>query len=174
MSELMALSRPSEWCSTMPTSDFSHPTDGDPPPDSARLHLMSAHPSGGAQTTLDGAWWPRSRELAREVPLLVEQFAELGIRVNRVVYHPQLWMIAPTKVHVAGRRVHLGWFREIDPHLVSLRTSQGDRIELLVIPPETTADSAARASEAAAEPGNKRSPTEVLADAAAVHIAEQS
>jgi hypothetical protein len=83
-------------------------------------------------------------------------------------------MIAPTKVHVAGRRVHLGWFREIDPHLVSLRTSQGDRIELLVIPPETTADIAARASEAAAEPGNKRSPTEVLADAAAVHIAELS
>lgn len=157
----------------MPTSSFSDPTDGKPPEASARLHLMSEHPSaGGPQSTLDGAWWPRSRELAREVPLLVAEFAELGVRVTRFVYHPSLWLIAPTKVHVGGRTVHLGWFREIDPNLITLRTSQDDRIELLVIPPEATADVAARASEAAAEPHNHESPTDVLSNAAVVHVAE--
>src|SRR3954454_3741148 len=108
----------------MPASNFSEPTDGNPPPDSARLHLMTAHPSKGRpQNTLDGAWWPRSRELAREVPMLVAEFAELGVRVTRFVYNPSLWLIAPPKVAAGGRNVHLGWFREIDPNLVSLRTS---------------------------------------------------
>jgi hypothetical protein len=159
----------------MPSSSFSDPTDGNPPEASARLHLMSAHPSEGRpQSTLDGAWWPRSRELAREVPLLVAEFAELGVRVTRFVYHPSLWLIAPSKVRVDGRTVHLGWFREIDPNLITLRTSQDERIELLVIPPEATADVAGRASEAAAEPRNDQSPTDVLSNAAVVHIAELS
>lgn len=127
-----------------------------------------------ARSVLDGAWWPRSRELARELPLLVSEFAELGVRVTRVIYHPALWLIAPTKLRVGGRTVHLGWFREIDPNLVTLQTSQNERMELLVIPPEATADVAARASELAAEPHNDRSPTDVLADSAVVTIAELS
>jgi len=136
---------------------------------------MSTHPSEGLrQSALDGAWWPRSRELAREVPLLAAEFAELGVRVTRLVYHPALWLIAPSKVHVSGRTVHLGWSREIDPNLVTLQTLGDDRIELLVIPPEATADVAARASEAAAEPRNDQSPTDVLSNASVVHIAELS
>src|SRR5690242_6538896 len=149
----------------MPSSGFSDPTDGTPPASGARLHLVSGHPAqGNARNTLDGAWWPRSRELTREVPLLVKEFAELGVRVTRFVYNPSFWLIAPTKTQVGGRTVHLGWFREVDPNLVSLRTSQNDRIELLVVPPETTADVAARACESAVELRNRRSPTEVLSD----------
>jgi hypothetical protein len=136
---------------------------------------MTAHPSKGRpQNTLAGAWWPRSRELAREVPMLVAEFAELGVRVTRFVYNPSLWLIAPPKVAAGGRNVHLGWFREIDPNLVSLRTSQDERIELLVVPPEASAGLAARASEAAIEPTNHRSASDVLAEAAVVHSAELS
>ena len=161
--------------SQMPTSDFTEPTDGDPPEATARIYLIdAAQEDARPQATLDGAWWPRSRELAREVPLLVAAFAEEGVRVTRFVYHPSLWLIAPSKVRVGGRLVHLGWFREIDPNVVSLRTSQDQRIELLVIPPEATADVAARASEAAVEAGNHASPTDVLLTAAVVTIAELS
>ena len=91
----------------------------------------------GEATLLDGAWWPRSRELSLEVPLLAAEFAKDGTRVTRVIYYPSSWQVAPPKVTVDGRRIHLGWFREIDPHLVSLRTGQDERIELLVIPSET-------------------------------------
>lgn len=152
----------------------SNPTGGAPPAPGARLHLISAHPSKGPHSsTLDGAWWPRSRELTRELPLLVDEFAELGIAVSHFVYNPTLWLIAPTKVHVRGRKVHLGWVREIDPNLITLSTSQDECLRLLVIPPEASADIAARASEVAVEPGN-HSPAEVLANAAVVDIAELS
>ena len=128
-----------------------------------RLELRQA-PERGHEipTTLDGGWWPHTRELALELPLLVGAFAERGTRVTRVIYHPSLWLIAPPKLRVDGRVVHLGWFREIDPHLVSLRTSKDERIELLVVPPEASPKVAARALAAAVLPGNRTAPTEIL------------
>ena len=138
-----------------------------------RLELREA-PERGHEipTTLDGGWWPHTRELALELPLLVDAFAERGMRVTRVIYHPSLWLIAPPKLRVGGRVVHLGWFREIDPHLISLRTSQGDRVELLVVPPEASADVAARALAAAVLPGNRTSPTEILEAAETAQTSE--
>ena len=133
-----------------------------------RLQLLD-HPDGThpALTTLDGGWWPHTRELTLELPLLVGAFAERGIRVTRVTYHPALWLIAPPKLRLDGRVVHLGWQREIDPNLVILQTAHDTRIELLVVPPEASAQLAARAMAAAAEPGNATAPAEILQTAGA-------
>jgi Family of unknown function (DUF5994) len=130
--------------------------------------MLHDHPESTSdpQTTLGGGWWPHTRELALELPLLVGAFAELGIRVTRVTYHPALWLIAPPKLRVEGSTVHLGWVRDIDPNLVSLRTAQDTRIELLVVPPEATADLAERAMAAAVEPGNHSAPVDILRAAA--------
>ena len=128
-----------------------------------RLQLLD-HPDGThpALTTLDGGWWPHTRELALELPLLVGAFAERGVRVTRVTYHPSLWLIAPPKLRLDGRVLHLGWLRDIDPNLVSLQTAEDARIELLVVPPEASAELADRAMAAAAAAGNSTAPAELL------------
>jgi hypothetical protein len=134
-----------------------------------RLQLLD-RPDGPhplLQQTLDGGWWPHTRELTLELPLLVAAFAERGVRITRVIYHPSLWLIAPPKLRLDGRVVHLGWLRDIDPNLVSLRTSQDTGIELLVVPPEASAELAGRAMAAAAEPGNTTAPAEILQAAGA-------
>ena len=131
--------------------------------DPARLALLEV--ARDQPTTLDGAWWPRSRELATELPSLVEEFARRGSRITHVVYHPGLWQVAPRKIRGAGGLVRLGWFREVDEHLISLRTSDERRIELLAVPPEASESVAARAMALATQPGNRLSPTAVLAAA---------
>jgi hypothetical protein len=128
-----------------------------------RLMLLDRPESASElPSTLGGGWWPHTRELTLELPLLVGAFAALGVRVTRVVYHPSLWLIAPPKLRVEGKVVHLGWIRDIDPNLVSLRTAQDTRIDLLVVPPEATADRAERALAAAVVPGSVTSPTDIL------------
>jgi hypothetical protein len=147
---------------TEPARTLAQVADAD-----VRLMLLD-HPESTSdpQTTLGGGWWPHTRELTLELPLLVGVFAGLGVRVTRVIYHPSLWLIAPPKLRVDGRVVHLGWVRDIDPNLVSLRTAADTRIELLVVPPEATAELAERAMAAAVEPGNHSAPVDILRAAA--------
>lgn|SRR5512145_1385204 len=132
--------------------------------DSARLVLLlDAEPHH--PTTLDGAWWPQSTNLATALPALMTAFGRSGVRITRVSYHPLLWDPAPRKMRVGGRTVRLGWFRSIDPHLVSLTGSNGERIELLIVPPDTAPVTAARAMARAVTRRNRASPTAVLAAA---------
>jgi Family of unknown function (DUF5994) len=118
-------------------------------------------------TTLDGAWWPRSTDLERELPSLVAELQSRGHRVSRAAYHPDLWGPAPRTLRAAGRTLHIGWFRSIDPHLISLTGGTGERLELLVVPPDATDATAHRAMEIASTGRNRATPTAVLAAAAA-------
>jgi hypothetical protein len=140
-----------------------------PPPTAAEgtVRLALLPHVVGEPSLLDGAWWPRSRELSLEIPLLAEELAKTGIRITRVIYYPSGWQVAPPKLTVAGHRIHLGWFREIDPHLVSLRIGQDQRLDLLVVPSETDPEQAARAMTLASTARNELTPTEVLATAQA-------
>ena len=116
------------------------------------------------RTTLDGAWWPRARNLSEELPGLVEELRGRGIRVTRVAYNPDAWEAAPRRMAADGRIIRLGWFRSIDPQLLDLT---GDttrrRVDLLVVPPDTAAAAARQAFTAASDRANRRAPTAVLA-----------
>lgn len=118
----------------------------------------------GQQTTLDGAWWPRSRSLSEELPGLVQELHRRGIRVTRVAYNPDAWETAPRRLAADGRTIRLGWFRSIDPQLLDLTgdTTRG-RVDLLVVPPDTPAVAAGRAFTAASDRANRRPPTALLA-----------
>lgn len=49
------------------------------------------------------------------------------------------------RLAVGGRVVRLGWFRAIDPHLVSLTSSDGrGRLDLLLMPPASEPEMVAR------------------------------
>jgi len=116
------------------------------------------------RTTLDGAWWPRTRSLSDELPRLVEELDRRGVRVTRVAYNPDAWEAAPRRLAADGRTIRLGWFRSIDPQLLDLTgdTTRG-RLDLLVVPPETAAAAAGQAFAAASDRANRRTPTAVLA-----------
>ncbi|NWF26962.1 hypothetical protein HW130_11885 [Streptomyces sp. PKU-EA00015] len=117
----------------------------------ARLSLT---PMGSVPGLLDGAWWPRSRDLSRELPALVAVLDACWGRITRVTVNPSHWPVVPRKVAVAGHTVHVGWFSdEQDPHKLILLSYTAGRWDLLVIPPETGAAAAARLMAAATIPG---------------------
>ena len=128
--------------------------------------------AGASDSAFDGAWWPRSRDLAVEVPELVAALARRGVRVERFTYALDAWeRTAPRKVVVDGRVVRTGSFRSMDPQVVCLGWAGGNRrADLLVVPPETDVVTGARALRLCTRRGLPRSPSMVLAAARATPI----
>lgn len=128
----------------------------------ARLALT---PPSRVAGRLDGAWWPRSRDLAGELPALTATLDALWGRITRVTVNPTQWPVIPRKVPVAGHTVHVGWFAdEQDPHALVLLSYSVGRWDLLVIPPETDAAAAVRLMAAAATVGGNSTASALLAD----------
>ncbi|KOX37850.1 MULTISPECIES: DUF5994 family protein [unclassified Streptomyces] len=120
------------------------------PPLPARLTLTPGTTPIGL---LDGAWWPRSRDLAAELPSLVGALESRFGRITRVTVNPTRWPVVPHKVPATGHTVHVGWFTEQDPDKMILLSYAVGRCDLLVVPPGTEPDAAARLMDAAAAPG---------------------
>ncbi|WP_234438900.1 DUF5994 family protein [Streptomyces sp. NRRL B-3229] len=122
-----------------------HPTLPPPAPvviPAARLALKT---DSAARGLLDGAWWPRSRDLLSELPALTDVLEPLWGRITRIAVNPTYWPVIPRQVPVDGHIVKVGWFTpEIDPHKLLLLSYRTGRWDLLIIPPETGAESAAR------------------------------
>ncbi|MFF3345110.1 DUF5994 family protein [Streptomyces sp. NPDC002779] len=116
----------------------------------ARLALKPGKTDGTSRGLLDGAWWPRSRDLLSELPALADTLDPLWGRITRIAVNPEHWPVIPRKVPVDGHIVKVGWFtRELDPHKLLLLSYGAERWDLLVIPPETDAETAARLMAAA-------------------------
>ncbi|MFI0980830.1 DUF5994 family protein [Streptomyces sp. NPDC021093] len=116
---------------------------------SVRLALKARSVGKGL---LDGAWWPRSRDLSRELPALTEVLDPLWGRITHIAVNPARWPLIPRRVPVHGHVVKVGWFRaELDPHKILLLSYNSGRWDLLVVPPHTGAAAAARLMAAASD-----------------------
>src|SRR5690349_7982426 len=60
---------------------------------------------------VDGGWWPRSPDLAAELPGLLSASAPLIGRIERVGYHFADWGPTPRKIRFDGAVVRLGGYR---------------------------------------------------------------
>lgn len=110
-----------------------------------------------------GAWWPRTRDLAQELPPLADVLDPLRGRVTRIGVNPRYWPIIPRRIYVNGRVVQVGWFTsELDPHQILLLSGTVVRWNLLVIPPETADPSASRLMAAASACAGPRSTASAL------------
>ncbi|MFI9568335.1 DUF5994 family protein [Streptomyces rishiriensis] len=137
---------------TVPLSPTPHDRLSSSSPTSSPLRLALA-PIGTRPALLDGAWWPRSRDLGAELPALTSALDPLWGRITRVTVNPTLWPVIPRTVPVAGHVVKVGWFLpEQDPHELLLLSYRVGRWNLLVVPPRTDAASAAWLMAAASDP----------------------
>jgi hypothetical protein len=129
-----------------------YPILAHPEPVAAPAARLALKTDGATRGLLDGAWWPRSRDLLSELPLLTDALDPLWGRITRIAVNPEHWPVIPRKVPVNGHVVKVGWFTpEIDPHKLLLLSYGTGRWDLLIIPPETGAESAARLMAAASE-----------------------
>jgi hypothetical protein len=128
---------------------------------------LSLAPVGSAPALLDGAWWPRSRDLEAELPSLTAVLDPLWGRITRVTVNPTAWPVIPRKVPVAGHVVNVGWFlAEQDPHELLLLSYHVGRWNLLVVPPLTAPDTAAWLMAAASDPRGTSTASRLMEEAA--------
>jgi hypothetical protein len=99
-------------------------------------------PTGSRRTLLDGGWWPRSTDPVAELPGLVLAIDELRGPVTRLVLAAGGWDSHPRRLGVADRVLRLGYFASQPVSLLTALCANGDRVDLLVIPPETAGDTA--------------------------------
>ena len=122
-----------------------------PPEHTPRLRLKPKAPRSGY---VDGAWWPRSDDLAAELPdLLAVLSVRLG-RIDRVMYNLNEWAKASAKLATGGRRVRLDGYRRQPTNTVEVLGLNRNRIVLLVVPPNADPDEAHATLMAAAAPSN--------------------
>ncbi|MEV6611020.1 DUF5994 family protein [Kutzneria sp. NPDC051319] len=129
------------------------------PAPSLRLRLK---PKGPVTGYVDGGWWPHSRDLAAELPELA---AVLSVRlgpIQRIAYAMDTWETAPNRVDVDGRHVRMEGFRSQDRDTVAVTGLNGQRLSLLVVPPDAGDTAGHDAMMAAAHRDNADSPSSIL------------
>ncbi|GAB2972306.1 DUF5994 family protein [Amycolatopsis acidiphila] len=131
-----------------------------PPPPPLRLRLR---PTAPAADQLDGGWWPRSRDLAAELPALAEGLSTRLGHVTGVAFAVGSWDPAPPRVEVDGHVVRLEGLREQDENVVRVSGPDRQRLNLLVVPPDATGTTGDNAMSLASLPVEADQPAEILA-----------
>jgi Family of unknown function (DUF5994) len=110
---------------------------------------------------VDGAWWPRSRDLALELRALLPVLAVRLGRIERVTYHLGDWDPSARKIVVDGSVVRLGGFRSQRVCTVDV-LAELHRVTLLVVPAGSAPVSAHRVMLTAGHRDNTDSVAELL------------
>jgi hypothetical protein len=109
-------------------------TATEPPRYPLRLRLR---PKALTTGYVDGAWWPRTRDLAAELPALLAVLAVRLGEIARVSYNLTEWETAPRQIAADGIRVRLSGFWSRPPNTVDVVAGDRRRLTLLLVPPAT-------------------------------------
>ena len=119
-----------------------------------RLRLASTPGRDRTARRIDGAWWPRSYDLAAELPLLLGGLTRTCEGITSVVVSAATWSALPGPVLVAGHEVHVRRTDAAGSRLsVCLLAPGRGRWDLLVVPPAATEAEADRLMVRAVERG---------------------
>ncbi|WNO70355.1 DUF5994 family protein [Streptomyces sp. AM8-1-1] len=127
-------------------------------PGTALLRLETTRSREGL---LDGAWWPRTRDIETELPALIRTVTEHLGPITRVGVDASAWNGLPTRLVIDNQVVHL----DSDPvgdDTVLITRGDNDHFALLVIPPDTTADAAREAMARAVRADNITEAAQIL------------
>ncbi|MFE4578192.1 DUF5994 family protein [Streptomyces chartreusis] len=118
-------------------------TTGPPAPPAHPLLRLRLAPDSTLPRRLDGAWWPHSYDLLAELPPLLAALPRGWGHIAIVTVNSGAWSAAPGRMFVCNQVVRLR--RAVAPHapdtVVLLAPGHG-RWDLLVVPPDTTAEEA--------------------------------
>jgi hypothetical protein len=138
------------------------PVPATPSPSEPRLRLGASLSHG---TLLDGGWWPRSADLAAELPGLIAAIEDRGGRVTRLMLGPAGWDNQPRRLGAAGRVVKIGWFPGQPAGLLTAFCGGTGRVDLLIVPTGTAEADAWAAMDLAAQAANRIHAPDILAEA---------
>jgi hypothetical protein len=146
---------------SVPTTQSAAPStaaaEGDRDPIRLRLKPNAA-PTG----YVDGAWWPRSRDLSSELPSLLAELAVRLGRIERVSYNLTAWGPTVRKINYRGFWVRLAGYRSQHKDTIDVLGAR-ERVTLLVVPPESSPQAADHALTTAGSLGNTDGIAELLA-----------
>jgi hypothetical protein len=132
-------------------------------PGTALLRLETTHDRQGV---LDGAWWPRSRDVATELPGLISALTERLGPIARVGLDSAAWDGLPTRLVIDDRVVHIDASPVGDDTVLVTRGDQ-DLFSLLVVPPDSPPDAAKAAMAEAVRADNLKEAGRILLDTGA-------
>ncbi|MFD9041631.1 DUF5994 family protein [Streptomyces bottropensis] len=136
-------------------------------PDSVHRAVKPGTPVVRLETThdrrgvLDGAWWPRSRDISAELPALITALTEYLGPITRVGLDAGAWGALPTRLVVEDRGVRIDSFPVGDDTVMVTRGDQ-DHFSLLVVPPQTAPDAARAAMAEAVRAGSGTQAEQIL------------
>lgn len=140
-----------------------------PPRTNSRGDLRLRMVDNPDQESLDGAWWPWSRDLILEMRSLAAAFPSGQGRISRVGFSRPDWDGNPRQVDLGTRLLKMGSVPDDDTHVLTVHTSDDRRLTLLVVPHTYTADQGEEAMLAASTAGNSHSAAAVLAEVTNKH-----
>lgn len=144
--------------SNEPTDDRTRGID-----ERSRISFRQPISTGGF---IDAAWWPRTRDLTIELPALMDVLWTAGREINRITFNLHAWKPAPRRMRIEGRTMRLGGFATSDPQSVRLSDPWGaERVDILVIAPETDPAVAQRIFDLASETDNPYRAQEIIDEA---------
>ncbi|MEU2059760.1 DUF5994 family protein [Streptomyces sp. NPDC013455] len=130
--------------------------------------LLRLETTGSREGVLDGAWWPRSRDIGAELPALLRALvAHLG-PVTRVGLDTAAWEGLPTRIVVDDRVVHIDSFPVGDDTVLITRGDR-DLYSLLVVPPDAAPDAARAAMAQAVRADNVSQAEQILIETGSGH-----
>ncbi|MFD3591017.1 DUF5994 family protein [Streptomyces sp. NPDC058683] len=127
-------------------------------PGTALLRLETKRSREGL---LDGAWWPRTRDIETELPALISVLTGHLGPITRVGVDASAWNGLPTRLVIDNQVVHL----DSDPvgdDTVLITRGDNDHFALLVVPPDATADAAREAMARAVRADNITQAAQIL------------
>ncbi|MFF5502913.1 DUF5994 family protein [Streptomyces roseolus] len=123
--------------------------------------LLRMETTGSRQSLLDGAWWPRSRDVERELPPLITALTEHLGPITRVGLDASAWNAIPPRLVVDDRVVHLDSF-PVGDDTVLITRGDNDHFSLMVVPPDTPPEAARTAMARAVHADNATQAAEIL------------
>ncbi len=146
---------PATWyrpaLTTSPQLLASPPDQGARPPGRGSAWTPTSKGPG-----IHGGWWPHPRDAAAELPALLTELSPRAGRASRIALQVDAFSNIPHQLTAGGRKVHVAWFRYMNPHTAILTMAGRDDLILLAVPPQASPAAAAAALRLAASGRQRR------------------
>ncbi|MFJ4200150.1 DUF5994 family protein [Streptomyces sviceus] len=123
--------------------------------------LLRLETTRSREGNLDGAWWPRSRDIGAELPDLVHALTVHLGPITRVGLDATAWDELPPRLVIGDQVVRIDSFPVGDDTVLITRGDQ-DHFSLLVVPPHATAEAARAAMARAVRADNVTDAAQIL------------